>query len=391
MILGRCFRQPYSRRMLMSLRKPSSQVVFILVLLLAASAVTAEMPVFAPGSLAAATEPTSAGLGTSMHAAEIGGRCFLSSQTLCLHDERFSVEVEWKDRTGHRGQGQLIPFWSSDSGIFWFFSPNNWEMLVKVIDGCSINDRFWVFAASTTNIELTLTVTDHGSGLVKQYFKPLGNPAPAITDTDAFPSCRPPGPVGLLLFANPSNLSVLGSSQITVIARDAFGFPFSPGVRIRLLSDLGTLEPEVVFTDSQGEAQAVFQAGEQPGIATVTALAGGSEPASTGLIVRDAPTDISLQPNPASVPRGASSQIELTAQVTGSQGLPFQGQVVTFQSELGFFENGNVAFTNTSGTARVTLRLSPSELPGNITSFEVLARTGGAQGDLEATSLVLVR
>ncbi|MCP3957063.1 MAG: hypothetical protein GY719_04360 [bacterium] len=84
----------------------------------------------------------------------------------------------------------MLPFGSSDSGLFWFFTPGNWELLVKVLDGCSINDRFWVFAAATTDVEYTLRVTDIETGRVQEYFNPLGRSAAAITDTEAFATCQ---------------------------------------------------------------------------------------------------------------------------------------------------------------------------------------------------------
>ncbi|MEE8522333.1 MAG: hypothetical protein V3T72_00245, partial [Thermoanaerobaculia bacterium] len=78
---------------------------------------------------------------------------------------------------------------SQDSGLFWFFDPDNWEMMIKVLDGCGFNDHFWVFASATTNVEYTLRVTDTQTGVMKEYFNPLGNAAPAITDTGAFATC----------------------------------------------------------------------------------------------------------------------------------------------------------------------------------------------------------
>ncbi|MCP4548464.1 MAG: hypothetical protein GY835_18560 [bacterium] len=84
---------------------------------------------------------------------------------------------------------QVVPFGSDDSGLFWFFAPENWEMLVKVLDGCGLNNRFWVFSAATTNVEYMLRITDTETGLRQEYFNRLGNSAAAITDTSAFPTC----------------------------------------------------------------------------------------------------------------------------------------------------------------------------------------------------------
>ena len=58
-----------------------------------------------------------------------------------------------------------------------------------VLEGV-FNDRVWVFAAATTNVEYTLRVTDTDSGEVREYTNPLGVASPAVTDTDAFASCQ---------------------------------------------------------------------------------------------------------------------------------------------------------------------------------------------------------
>ena len=112
---------------------------------------------------------------------EVGG--------LCLVGDRFRVTVDWRRRSGERGTGRAVSLRSDDSGLFWFFNEGNWEMLIKVLDGCAINGNYWVFSAATTNVEHTLRVTDTATGQEKAYFNPLGAPAAAITDTSAFATC----------------------------------------------------------------------------------------------------------------------------------------------------------------------------------------------------------
>lgn len=119
-----------------------------------------------------------------------GVTCSAGPKSHCLQRSRFKVEVEWRDFDGNRGVGDVIPISSDDSGLFWFFNPDNWEILVKVLNGCAINDRFWVFSAATTNVEYTLRVTDTATGRVREYFNPLGAAAVAVTDTDAFRTCN---------------------------------------------------------------------------------------------------------------------------------------------------------------------------------------------------------
>ncbi len=109
----------------------------------------------------------------------------------CLNSGRFKVEVKWKDFGGVTGSGQVVPFGSLDSGLFYFFSAGNWEMLVKVLDGCGINTRFWVYAAATTNVEYTLFVTDTHTGRTRSYYNPLGSNSqrsPTATPSTPAPS-----------------------------------------------------------------------------------------------------------------------------------------------------------------------------------------------------------
>ena len=116
--------------------------------------------------------------------------CAADDETFCFLNDRFRVRVEWLNFSSETGTGHVVDQPVSDnSGVFWFFDDGNWEMLVKVLDGCDINDRFWVFSAATTNVEYTLTVTDTQSGAEVSYTNPLGNAAAALTDTQALAVC----------------------------------------------------------------------------------------------------------------------------------------------------------------------------------------------------------
>jgi predicted esterase len=113
------------------------------------------------------------------------GVCVPGPTALCLQGGRFRVEVAWRDFSGATGAGTVVPGAAADSGLFWFFAPSNWEMLVKVLDGCAVNGHRWVFSAATTTVEYTLTVTDTATGARAVYHNPLGQAAKAITDTSA--------------------------------------------------------------------------------------------------------------------------------------------------------------------------------------------------------------
>jgi len=116
--------------------------------------------------------------------------CQPSDTVLCLNDGRFRVEVEWADFDANEGMGHVV-LPGDDSGEFWFFSANNTELLVKVLNACNQPgfNAFWVFAAGLTNVEVTLTVTDTRSGQVRTYQNELGTPFEPILDTSAFATC----------------------------------------------------------------------------------------------------------------------------------------------------------------------------------------------------------
>jgi hypothetical protein len=127
--------------------------------------------------------------GTFTDAGSAGCHTAPNAASLSLHQGRFRAEVTWRDFDGNAGPGRAGAPAADGSGLFWFFSPQNWELLVKVIDGCSLNHRFWVFAAATTNVGYTLTVTDTRTGRTARYENPLGRRSPAVTDTSAFDTC----------------------------------------------------------------------------------------------------------------------------------------------------------------------------------------------------------
>ncbi len=92
--------------------------------------------------------------------------CFPGGTSLCLADHRFKVEAAWRTGDGRTGQGQAVAL-TGDTGYFWFFDANNVEAVVKVLDACTFNQRFWVFAGGLTDVQVDLTVTDTASGAVR--------------------------------------------------------------------------------------------------------------------------------------------------------------------------------------------------------------------------------
>jgi predicted esterase len=128
-------------------------------------------------------------LTAQIHPEASGGLCVPGPTALCLLGGRLRAEVAWHDFSGGEGAGRVVAGAAGASGLFWFFSPDNWELMVKAVDGCDLNGRLWVFSAATTTVAYELTVTDTSTGDAVHYSNRSGQPAPATTDTDAFP-CR---------------------------------------------------------------------------------------------------------------------------------------------------------------------------------------------------------
>jgi hypothetical protein len=111
--------------------------------------------------------------------------CIAGGTALCLNGGRFRVSAEWSvPAQGQSGQAAAVPL-TADTGYFWFFSSNNIELVVKVVDGRSFNGKFWVFYGALSNVEYRITVTDSVTGDVKVYSNPSGRLA-SVADTAAF-------------------------------------------------------------------------------------------------------------------------------------------------------------------------------------------------------------
>lgn len=105
---------------------------------------------------------------------------------------RFRVWVTGNDFASTPFVGKTAPLASTDSAIFYFFQPANFELLVKVVNGCGLNNRFWVYYAATTNVDFYLYVDDVFDAAPGIYYhNPLGTQfATSVADSDAFATCN---------------------------------------------------------------------------------------------------------------------------------------------------------------------------------------------------------
>lgn len=118
--------------------------------------------------------------------------CIPSDTIMCVDDQpgdkRFKVTTTFHSSqgTGFSGNGQEIPLATlgvNHGGLFWFFGPDNPEMLFKMVNGCSLNNHFWVFISAGTNVAFTVTVFDTVLGDSVSYSNPDQTAALPVQDT----------------------------------------------------------------------------------------------------------------------------------------------------------------------------------------------------------------
>lgn len=80
-----------------------------------------------------------------------------------------------------------------EPGLLQFFDEENTPFALQVIDGCAINDHYWIFAAGLAAEAAPLTVVDRLSGQSQRIVIPAyepGKPIPTVLDPKALQLCR---------------------------------------------------------------------------------------------------------------------------------------------------------------------------------------------------------
>ncbi|HEX5758079.1 MAG TPA: fibronectin type III domain-containing protein [Thermoanaerobaculia bacterium] len=117
------------------------------------------------------------------------GPCVEGGTTLCLNAGRFRVSATFQTAEGQSGAAQVVKL-TDETGYLWFFSAQNVEAVVKLINACAFTvPRFWFFAGGLTDVRTVITVTDSQTGATKTYENPQGTPFQPVQDTSAFATC----------------------------------------------------------------------------------------------------------------------------------------------------------------------------------------------------------
>jgi PKD repeat protein len=216
-------------------------------------------------------------------------------------------------------------------------------------------------------------------------------------------SAIPTAPSGtvLTISANPSQISLTGTSQIIVIGRRPDGNPLNEGTEIFFTTDLGAMNPAFSTVDEDGVARATLRGDGRVGTAMVqarvgTATTGEGATGSATVTVqigRNAGS-LSVQATPSSIPETGGS-VNLLALVRDDQGQPLASVAVNFMTDVGTLESGGAFVqTNSRGEARDTLTVTEADVNSvGGDSFQVGAEAaaGGAVLQDEAPLSILRR
>jgi hypothetical protein len=112
----------------------------------------------------------------------------LTGPPLVLGNGRFEVRAAFRTDTGSEDDANPTVL-TTDTGYFWFFDPDNVELVVKVLNACVINQRYWVFGGGLTDVAVTIDVLDTLTDTLQRYSNPQGVAFQPITDSDAFATC----------------------------------------------------------------------------------------------------------------------------------------------------------------------------------------------------------
>ena len=191
----------------------------------------------------------------------------------------------------------------------------------------------------------------------------------AAGSCDKVPLLAPSGST-VTLSANATTIPTGGTVGLTAFVAESNGSAVQNGTTVRFTTTLGTVTPSNVQT-TNGIAVASFNAGDQSGVATVTAISGGATGTTGGgtggtggttttnsvkiTVGTAAVTKIVVASSGTVSPSGGS--VTITATALDTNGAPLPGVPVTFTSDKGSV-SPSVVTTDAAGHAATTLTTS---------------------------------
>ena len=206
--------------------------------------------------------------------------CTEDTTTMCLNNGRFQIRATWTSGT-NGGSAGAVPL-TTDTGFLWFFNNANVELVVKVLDACSLNSRFWVFAGGLTDVGVRLTITDTVAGVTKEYVNNGGQAFQPIQDTSAFATCSASACTYTLSPTSQAFSSAGGTGSFNVNTAAGCSWTASSGASFVTVTGgssgtgSGTVNYSVAANSSTSSRSGTIAAGGQTFTITQSAASGGS-------------------------------------------------------------------------------------------------------------------
>lgn len=160
---------------------------------------------------------------------EFGHTLFLAQGNVILRNLRWRVP-----QTGQIGCGTAVPH-LQDTGHFWFFGSENLELTCKVIDGRTVNQKYWIFCGALTDVEWWVEARNNANPELpgKTYYNPPGQMA-SFADVDALGHGANNSPYFVLARTECGREQVLpgGSGSFLMQVRDPDGDPLVAQVKV---------------------------------------------------------------------------------------------------------------------------------------------------------------
>ena len=285
---------------------------------------------------------------------------------LYLNDRRFEVRTSWvSNGQGTSGVGTAVQL-TPDTGYFWFFYPANLEVVVKVLDACSVDGYFWVFGGGLTNLGVQMTVLDTFTGVSKVYGNTEGQAFQPIQDTrfEACPAATN-GSVSTRAAAAPG-VTLSAPTPATPVTGDAVSFTatasgFADDSAVTYKWNFGDCPPVVQSCSAMpGSATESHQyQGAGTFTVTVTASQGSQSAIAIGSVTVTEASPTIPHPSGAYTLVGATAGPGNVWKAPVNQAITFNALETHAQSYTWDFGDGTEAQTGATVTHTFTLGGSP--------------------------------
>ncbi len=141
---------------------------------LASAAVTVYSPPFSASS-APTTSLVMSPSPFSIFGIAISGSCVPNETTLCLFGNRFQVTSQYETYGSSTFVSATATPFSDNTGFFTTVTPGNVDVVVKMVNFCSLNNSWSAYIGGTTDLGVRINITDTLTGSTYNATNSLGN------------------------------------------------------------------------------------------------------------------------------------------------------------------------------------------------------------------------